>query len=252
MPAAGALADRLATLPRSPGVYRFRDARGRVLYVGRAAELRSRVRSYWGDLRDRPHLRRMARRIAAVDVLECASEHEAAFVERRLLEASCPPYNWIVADSVEAYLRYDDGTGLAFARDSDPQARSFGPYLGSTPARHAAQALNFLFPVAHALGGSSRVARELGRSRGFGAADAPTLRAELFAVLERDPRAVAGAIDRLVASRDAASATTAFEGAARVQAQIAGISWITQPVAPERVERLVRDWRPQEVDAARR
>src|SRR5256712_11232373 len=152
----------------------------------------------------------MARRIAAVEVLGGAWEQEAAFVGRPLLEGSCPPYNWIVADSVEAYLQYDDGTGLAFARDADPQARSFGPYLGSTPARHAAQALNFLFPVAHALGGYSRVARELGRSRGFAAADAPTLRAELFAVLERDPRAVAGAIDRLLAGPGAAAATNAF------------------------------------------
>jgi excinuclease UvrABC nuclease subunit len=43
----------VARLPSEPGVYRFRDAGGRVLYVGRATALRSRVGSYWSDLRGR-------------------------------------------------------------------------------------------------------------------------------------------------------------------------------------------------------
>ena len=60
------LADALPTLP---GVYLFRDARGRVLYVGRTRHLRSRVGSYWGDLRDRRHLRRMVARVARVEAL---------------------------------------------------------------------------------------------------------------------------------------------------------------------------------------
>lgn len=42
------VAAMLAALPDEPGVYRFRDARGRVLYIGRAVRLRRRVRSYWG------------------------------------------------------------------------------------------------------------------------------------------------------------------------------------------------------------
>ena len=43
-------------LPATPGVYRFRDERGTVLYIGRAVDLRRRVQSYWGELRDRRHL----------------------------------------------------------------------------------------------------------------------------------------------------------------------------------------------------
>src|SRR5215813_11962326 len=45
----------IGLLPGTPGVYRFRDAGGRVLYIGRATTLRSRVASYWSDLRDRKH-----------------------------------------------------------------------------------------------------------------------------------------------------------------------------------------------------
>jgi hypothetical protein len=60
----GGARDQAALLPLAPGVYRFRDATGRVLYLGRATSLRSRVASYWGDLGDRAHLSRMMARVA--------------------------------------------------------------------------------------------------------------------------------------------------------------------------------------------
>jgi hypothetical protein len=63
-----------ALLPAAPGVYRFRDASGRVLYLGRATHLRSRVASYWGDLRDRAHLAPMVSRVGAA----AARRHLAA------------------------------------------------------------------------------------------------------------------------------------------------------------------------------
>ena len=53
-----------ARLPLAPGVYRFRDARGRVLYIGRAPTLRSRVASYWSDLREREPLAPMVAAVA--------------------------------------------------------------------------------------------------------------------------------------------------------------------------------------------
>jgi len=54
-PAAASPRATVARLPLGPGVYRFRDAAGRILYVGRAVCLRRRVQSYWGDLGDRGH-----------------------------------------------------------------------------------------------------------------------------------------------------------------------------------------------------
>jgi excinuclease UvrABC nuclease subunit len=68
-------ASRTRCLPLAPGVYRFRDAAGRVLYVGRAASLRRRVASYWGDLGDRRHLAVMVARIARVEAVPCDSSH---------------------------------------------------------------------------------------------------------------------------------------------------------------------------------
>ena len=214
-----------------------------MLYVGRASNLRARVRSYWGDLRDRPHLRRMVPRIALIEHLVCGSEHEAAFVERGLLDADCPPFNRSEGTEVLAYLRYDDADGLAFAREAGTSGATFGPYLGSTAVRHAADALNFLYPVGHALGRTSRVGRELGRSRGLAAGDAVRLRRDLFATLDGDGAAVAAALERLAARRDAAASLLLFEGAARLTAQMAGLSWISQPVDHAAVARLVGVWR---------
>src|SRR3982751_1210169 len=96
----------VAALPRAPGVYRFRDGRGRVLYVGRATELRSRVGSYWGELRGRRHLRRMVTAVARIEAVACDSVHEAAWLERNLLEESLPRWNRTAGGAeVPAYLR---------------------------------------------------------------------------------------------------------------------------------------------------
>ena len=80
-------------LPTEPGVYRFRDELGRVMYSGRATSLRSRVGSYFGDIRDRPHLIRMVARISRVEALVCASLHEACWLERNLHTRSLPRWN---------------------------------------------------------------------------------------------------------------------------------------------------------------
>jgi excinuclease ABC subunit C len=69
---------QIACLPGGPGVYRFRDARGAVLYVGRAAALRPRVASYWSDLGERGHLVSMMSRVARIEAVRCDSVHEAA------------------------------------------------------------------------------------------------------------------------------------------------------------------------------
>src|SRR5438132_4058024 len=87
------LASAVRALPHRPGVYCFRDCRGGALYVGRAGDLRRRVTSYWGPLDDRPHLRSMTRRVRGVDISECRTEHEAAFLERDLITELDPPFN---------------------------------------------------------------------------------------------------------------------------------------------------------------
>ena len=90
---AGSARELAARLPPGPGVYRFRDASGHILYLGRAVSLRRRVASYWGDLGDRGHLAAMVARIARVEAVICDSAHEAAWLERNLLRRHKPPWN---------------------------------------------------------------------------------------------------------------------------------------------------------------
>jgi DNA polymerase-3 subunit epsilon len=79
-------------LPHAPGVYLFRDKQGRVLYVGKAKDLRARVRSYFsGDGRSK--VAELVRELAAIDHLPCASELEAGVREVRLIQRHRPRYN---------------------------------------------------------------------------------------------------------------------------------------------------------------
>src|SRR3954447_5271787 len=84
---------RLTTqLPRSPGVYVFRDRAGRPLYVGKATNLRSRVRSYFSS-DDRRKIGPMLREAHSIDHVVCRSTLEAAVLETRLIATHLPRYN---------------------------------------------------------------------------------------------------------------------------------------------------------------
>jgi excinuclease ABC subunit C len=230
--------DAVAVLPAAPGVYRFRDGGGRVLYVGRAGELRRRVSSYWGDLRDRRHLRRMMPRVARIEALVCDSAHEAAWAERNLLERSLPPWNRIVGGlEVPVSIRLDASPeaprfGLGSARPPAPRVRCFGPYLGARKVQLAVSGLERLYPIGHA--GPTRTAgeRELARVRGGQGVPVAQLASAVASVLDREPTAVAAALAALTARRDAAAGAQAYEAAARLQEEIEAVEWV---VAPQRV-----------------
>ena len=80
------------SLPRSPGVYLFRDRDGEVIYVGKAKNLRTRVRSYfYGD--NRRSIAQMLRDLHTIDHHPCTTELEAEIAELRLIHANRPRYN---------------------------------------------------------------------------------------------------------------------------------------------------------------
>ena len=84
---------RLTTnLPRRPGVYLFTGRTGRVLYVGKATNLRARVRSYFGG-DDRRKISQLLRETEAIDHVVCAGTLEAAVLEVRLIHRHQPPFN---------------------------------------------------------------------------------------------------------------------------------------------------------------
>lgn len=215
-------------LPAGPGVYRFRDDAGKVLYIGRARNLRRRVQSYWANLGDRPHLVRMVRRIARVEGVWCDSDHEAAWLERNLLEHSKPRWNRVEGGAeVVGYIRLDDGSrpGLRFEHTVRGKALHFGPYLGGLRIRQAISGLHRVLPLQYTVSGDGS-AEEFGRLFGIGPGDRAGLARTAIAVLERDPAAVAALRAELVRRRDRAAGELRYEFAAKVQAEIEALDWI--------------------------
>jgi excinuclease ABC subunit C len=230
-----ALRAAIASLPRGPGVYRFRDARGRVLYIGRAVDLRRRVGSYWTDLRDRRHLARMVPQIVGIEAVVCDSAHEAAWLERNLLEWSKPRWNRIRGGAeVPVYIRLDRRPGLArlvvVHQPPVETARSdvdlFGPYLGGTQARLVVSALDRVLPLAYTGDRLSGSQRDLARVRGVYVPDRDALLATVTAVLQRQPTAVQTVKEQLVRLRERASGSLAFELAGRIQQEIEAVEWV--------------------------
>lgn len=223
-------------LPVGPGVYRFRDESGKVLYIGRARNLRRRVQSYWTNLGDRPRLARMVQRIARVEGVWCDSEHEAAWLERNLLERSKPRWNRTEGgQEVAGYIRFDPKRpGLRFTHTPTPTMPHFGPYLGGLRIRQAISAMHRVLPLPYTsdTDGSTREFAEL---FGIGPADRENLEQTAIAVLERDADAVTALRTELVRRRDRAAADLRFEFAAKLQDEIAAFDWI---VAEQKVSHL--------------
>ncbi len=110
------LRHRIEKLPRGPGVYLFKDKKSAIIYVGKAADLRARVRSYLGPANDgrlaTPYL---AKRIEDVEFISTANENEALLLESTLIKRHRPRYNVRLRDD-KAYLciRVDNRHGRPY------------------------------------------------------------------------------------------------------------------------------------------
>ncbi len=141
------------SLPRSPGVYLMKDARGRVLYVGKAKDLRARVSSYFRGVPDDPRIRRMIGRVAAVDTIRAPSEVDALLMEARLVKEMQPRYNERLKDdksfSMLAITRFDDFPKVWIVHETDvARAERYGPFAGGGDLREAVRVLQRIFRFA--------------------------------------------------------------------------------------------------------
>jgi DNA polymerase-3 subunit epsilon len=137
-------------LPNAPGVYLFRGRDGRVLYVGKSVDLRSRVKSYfYGD--GRKKVDDLLAETASVDGVACGSELESLILEARLIREHEPRYNrrgktW----RRYAYLRIDDAEAyprIKVVRETKGGGAFLGPFPSSHLARLAKEALEDVFPI---------------------------------------------------------------------------------------------------------
>jgi excinuclease ABC subunit C len=143
---------QLKTLPAKPGVYLFRDARGEVLYVGKAKSLRSRVRSYFQKTTDgRAQIAQLPERVAELEVIVTGSEVEALHLEQNLVKRHRPPFNVRLRDDKSfpyiAVTVEDEYPRVMFTRERHRRGVwYFGPYANAKKVRETLDVLNRVFP----------------------------------------------------------------------------------------------------------
>jgi excinuclease ABC subunit C len=133
--------EQAAQLPESPGVYMFKDAGGRVIYVGKANSLRNRVRSYflesrWTDAKTGS----LAREIADLETIVVANEREALALEHNLIKQYRPKFNVVLRDDkTYPYIKftaYEKYPRVYFTRHIKKDGSLyFGPYFPASLAR---------------------------------------------------------------------------------------------------------------------
>ncbi|MFC1873852.1 excinuclease ABC subunit UvrC [Chloroflexota bacterium] len=144
--------EQLNQLPVSPGVYLMKDTEGNILYVGKAANLRHRVRSYFGvSQKLSPKLQRLVSRINQLEFFVTASEQEALILEFNLIKQHHPHYNVrLKDDKTYPYLKIslEEAWPRVYLtrRVEEDGGRYFGPFASAKSVRQTLKVLKVIFP----------------------------------------------------------------------------------------------------------
>ncbi len=145
---------KLKELPSSPGVYFHRDKNGEIIYVGKAAILKNRVRQYFQKSKTKDSkTQALIAEITDVDWMVVDSEIEALFLEAEMIRRYMPKYNILLRDDKSMiYLRIDYDSQypsvVTTRRPLDDKAKYFGPFLSAGSLRQALKVLRKIFPYA--------------------------------------------------------------------------------------------------------
>ena len=149
--ASEALTQILENIPKTPGVYIYKDATGKILYVGKAKLLRSRVRSYFQESAQlEPAKVQMVKQIADIQTISTDTETEALVLEANLIRKHQPPYNVVLRD--DKYYLFIKITSEEFPRVvltrriQKGQGKYFGPYSSARSVRATLKLLRRIFP----------------------------------------------------------------------------------------------------------
>lgn len=145
--------EELKKLPNSPGVYIMRDKRDTIMYVGKAVNLHSRVRSYFRENIGRgPMIDKMVSLIARFEYIVTDSELEALVLENNLIKEHSPKYNTLLKDDkTYPYIKVTVGEAfprILFSREmKKDRSRYFGPYSSAAAVKDTIELLNKLFQL---------------------------------------------------------------------------------------------------------
>jgi excinuclease ABC subunit C len=237
--------------PRLPGCYLMFDATDRLLYVGKAKDLRRRLSCYFHRGAERHRKAEMVERIRRIEVVLARNEREALVLESNLIRHHTPPYNsrftrvgdsyYYIALTDEAYPRFvgyrRDRVNYALTESNGAYLELFGPYMGWRLRNRILEAVRERFPLRTC----HRMPRERCIRRDSGLCSAPCLGripreayqalvATARRFLQRPPRAALRALERDM--REAA-ACEAFEEAQRIRDQLRALRHAALPQAVE-------------------
>ena len=146
------LTEQVRGLPASPGVYLFKDAEDNILYVGKAANLRHRVSSYFGGGQKlTPKLQRMVSKVSDLEYFVTGSEQEALILELNLIKRHHPSYNVrLKDDKTFPYLKIDLSEDwprvFVTRRLEEDGGRYFGPFANAKSVRQTLKLIKGIFP----------------------------------------------------------------------------------------------------------
>lgn len=147
--------EQLAAVPQLPGVYLWKGARGEVLYVGKAKQLRSRMRQYVNLADTRQMIPLLMEQVRSFEYLVTESEHESLILEKNLINQYAPPFNVDFKDDKSypfiAITKGDLFPAIKYTREKQqPATRYFGPYTDARAARTMVDVARRVVPLCQA------------------------------------------------------------------------------------------------------
>ena len=144
--------DQLASVPTEPGVYLWKNEQGEVIYVGKAKQLRARMRQYVNFQDDRAKIPLLVSQIHSFEYVVAANEHESLVLERNLIEQYSPYFNADFKDDKTypfiALTKGDVFPSIKYTREKHkPSSRYFGPYTDSRAARNLVDIIRRVVPI---------------------------------------------------------------------------------------------------------
>jgi len=238
----------LAALPREPGCYLFTDKTGRVIYVGKAKVLRSRVKSYFQSRELDPKTEALVGNINDLDLIVTKNEVEALILEHNLIKKHRPKYNIDWKDAKRyAYIREtpDDLPRFEVARKKEGPGKFFGPFVSAANRDYVLELIQRTFRI--------RTCRKLPKRAclryHIGACDAPCTgsigRTRYGENVKRAEQVLRGKaaelIKKLEAEMKIASDSLDYEHAIELRNQIRSLKWLDEKQNMERHKKYNED-----------